>query len=611
MIDLSEIDRNKPFVLLETGIPDTSNRSSYLFTGFQEILSFDNGSTGKFFSRVDRFLKNGFWAAGYFTYEFGYHLEPVLAGLKQPAGYPLAWLGVCKEPIMMSSGKSHSGGESFCLRNIKSRISFREYASGIKKIKQHLKEGLTYQVNYTFKTGFDFIGDVFDFYSDLREAQPTAYQSLIYTGEYYIVSLSPELFFRIEKRGSCGRWIVSRPMKGTIRRGRNVREDSFNKEWLRSNEKIAAENVMIVDLLRNDIGRIADTVRVPHLFTVEKYPTLFQMTSTIEGKLKSTAGTGEIFSALFPCGSVTGAPKIETMKIIRRLEKEPRGIYTGAIGFISPDREACFNVAIRTILLKGGRGEIGIGGGVVADSKDRAEYNEALLKAKFLFDRSEAFSVFESLLFDAKTGYFLPDEHLKRLAGSCRCFLIPVSRVKLKSALRKFAVKIQRHFRFKAGSICKVKILVKSDGTVKTEKESLAGVKTPVSIRISRRKTDPGSIWLYHKTTRRKLYDEELAESRKHGCFDVIFFNTNGELTEGAVSNVFVEKNGILYTPPVKCGLLPGVLRGYLLKKRKAREKKLYMKDVLAAERIFIGNSVRGLLEAKILNERRADAKQS
>jgi len=271
---------------------------------------------------------------------------------------------------------------SYNINNVSSIVSKKEYLRGIKAIKKYLEDGLSYQVNYTFKINFSLNGDYTDLYMDLRTLQPTAYSAFIGTEGLNILSLSPELFFRIE-----GKEITVKPMKGTFKRGKSLKEDLTNYNRLKSDIKIQAENVMIADLLRNDLGRIAGRVWADKLFEIEKHDTLYQMTSTVKALVKTKVSLKETFSSLFPCGSVTGAPKIKTMEIIKRLEKGPRRIYTGAIGYISPKGKCCFNVAIRTIEIKGNRGEMGVGGGIVYDSVGEDEYDEACLKGRF-FERA-------------------------------------------------------------------------------------------------------------------------------------------------------------------------------------------------------------------------------
>jgi len=581
-----------PFVFLETASFDKENKTSFLFTDFNQILTFKNGDNPDlFFQKIENFIKKGFWLCGYFAYEFGYFLEPSLYALRKKSPYPLAWLGACKKPTLINHSQYSPNFEDedldYSVKNIKPNICQREYAAKISRIKDYLKEGLTYQVNFTFKVKFDFQGDILDFYLNLRKSQPTSYMALINTGKSSILSLSPELFFRRD-----GKTIVTRPMKGTSGRGLTWDADKKSQEELKKNAKIKAENVMIVDLLRNDLGRIAKKVWVPKLFQVEKYRTLYQMTSTIAAKLlKNDITIKDIFTSLFPCGSVTGAPKIKTMDIIRSLEKEPRRVYTGAIGYISPGKESCFNVAIRTILLNGKKGEMGVGGGIVDDSVEKYEYEEALLKARFLVEEFPRFFLIETILREENKNYFLLDLHLKRLKNSCDYFSVPLDFEKLKENLKIAQTDM-------ISGKWKVRVLVNLDGKITIERQPLEEIKLPVMVKISSRRINPHNVFLYHKTTRRHAYDREKKKAQREGFFEAIFLNINEQVTEGTMTNIFILKQGRLYTPPVECGLLGGILREHLLKEGRASEKIVYLKDILSADKWYIGNSVRGLLEA-------------
>lgn len=585
-----------PFVFLETASFDKENKRSFLFTDFSKILTFNYGDNiNKFFKEAEGLLAKGYWLCGYFSYEFGYFLEPALHNLIRKFDFPLVWLAASKNPTIINHLKhkpmrdeAQSTNLNYTIKNIVSNISQHEYSQAIKKIKKHLEEGLTYQVNFTFKMKFSFEGEALDLYLNLRRAQPTSYMSFINTGKNQILSMSPELFFKLEKDR-----IISRPMKGTIKRANFINEDDKNQSCLKNNKKTKAENIMIVDLLRNDLGRISKKVWVPKLFEVERYRTLHQMTSTIAAKAKKNLTIKEIFSSLFPCGSVTGAPKIKTMQITQQLEKEPRNIYTGAIGYISPKAGSCFNVAIRTVLLDKQKGELGIGGGIVYDSLDKAEYDEALLKAKFLTQRFPKFCLIESLLWQPKRGYSLLDLHLKRLKASCKYFSIPLDFGKLKKDLLALERSLEaiNH---------KIRILVNINAQTTIEKEPLGRILSPVKVKLSHKKINPSNIFLYHKTTNRALYDRERTLLKKEGFFEAIFTNTKGELTEGTITNIFILKEGRLYTPQLQSGLLGGVFRKHLLEKGRACEKVLFIKDLQAADKVYIGNSLRGLIEAKV-----------
>ncbi|MBN3041118.1 MAG: aminodeoxychorismate synthase component I [Candidatus Omnitrophica bacterium] len=581
-----------PFVFLDTLIFDKRHRHSFLFDDFEDIIEFKSrDDPGVFFQKIEAWLQRGYWLAGFFEYEFGYCLEPALDNLRPKRNKVLAWLGVSKSPKVYSRQKgifSYSEQRQRPLiKNIKADISQTEYRKNIAKIKQYLELGLTYQVNYTFKLKFDLIADFYDLYARLCFSQPTSYAALINTGLKQIISLSPELFFDINKYR-----ITVRPMKGTIKRGITPEEDLIVRESLRNSLKAKSENIMIVDLLRNDLGKVSSKVLVNRLFEIERYRTLYQMTSTIEARLKKGVSLNSIFSAIFPSGSVTGAPKIRTMKIIKELEKGSRGIYTGSIGYFSPEKKACFNVAIRTVELIGKKGQMGIGGGIVYDSVDKDEYREALLKASFFIKKEEDFSLVETLLFK-KGDFIYLKEHIARLKKSAEFFSIPFDIKALSRQLKN--LKLQKN------KILKIRVSMDALGGFKVEIQDFEPWPHKIKVKISSKKIDPRNSFLYHKTNQRDLYDEEIKTAQKEGFSEVIFFNLNQELTEGSFTNIFIAEGPMLYTPFKESGLLPGILRQDLLKKGKAKEKKLIHKDLTKADKIYVGNSVRGLVEAQIV----------
>ena len=590
----------KPFILLETAHFDKRNYRSFIFNSFQDILTLNlNDNLNSFFKRIDDYLKKGFWLAGYFSYEFGYLLEQKLYPLV-PKGLslPLAWLGVFKNPVVVNHREYNPiSGEknikaTYQIKNLQSNITEKEYNNVIKKIKNYIQEGQTYQVNFTFKLKFDFEGDPVNLYLNLRRVQPTSYMAFINTGKDFILSFSPELFFHINQG-----IITTKPMKGTLSRGRFLDEDGLRENLLHKSVKNRAENLMIVDLLRNDLGRVAKkgTVIVKKLFSIEKYLTVLQMTSTIEANLKRNASLKNILSALFPSGSVTGAPKIRTMQIIRELEREPRNVYTGAIGYISPHHEVCFNVAIRTIHIdKRNKGSLGIGGGIVYDSIDKKEYKEAILKAHFLVKKFPNVSLIETIRWQQKGGYYLIDLHLERLKKSCEYFNIPCNSKKINQKL----LILERIFNHDL--VYKVRLLIDSEGRIRLEYWPLEIITLPLSAKVSSKRVDSKDIYLYHKTTNRYSYEKERKNAIKEGFLEVIFTNQKGQLTEGSFTNIFLLQANTLYTPSLECGLLKGVLREHFLRSKSAREKVLYPQDILKAEKVYLGNSVRGLMEANI-----------
>ena len=384
---IDKLESNKG-ILLETLLLDKENKFSYLFLDLKDELCFYKGDDlVVFFQKLEKYLKQGFYLAGYFSYEFGYMFEEKLqCFLKKYSGdIPLVWLGVFKKPVSFISSSVNNKllVKDYKLTNGNFNLNFPEYKKSLRKIKQSIIKGDTYQINFTFKNRFKFKGNACGLYSYLKSIQPTAYGAFINNGSGKILSFSPELFFRRKQKQ-----IMVKPMKGTMKRGSRLQQDKKLKEKLRQSVKDQAENIMIVDLLRNDLGKIAEkgSVKTEELFKIESYPTLFQMISVVTAKLQNKVKWLDIFKALFPSGSVIGAPKISSMEIIKRREEEPRGVYTGCIGYIAPNNQACFNVAIRTLMINKSKAQMGIGSGIVYDSTAKKEYQESLLKSKFLND---------------------------------------------------------------------------------------------------------------------------------------------------------------------------------------------------------------------------------
>ena len=519
---------------------------------------------------------------------------------------PMLWFGAYEEREILDGTsvevlRSRLGGcagnpASYWARSINPTESCDRYKEKINSIKEYIAEGDTYQVNYTFKLRYDFFGDPLSLFLDLNERQKVSYAAFIKNGPQSILSISPEIFFRRE-----GESIMARPMKGTAGRADISSEDEGKAQALFLSQKNRAENIMIVDLFRNDLGRICEkgSVTASSLFNLERYETLHQMTSTVEGRLSGRPGWQEIFKAMYPSGSVTGAPKIRTMQIIRELEEEARGVYTGAIGFIDPDERAVFNIPIRTLVIdeKNKTGEMGIGSGVVIDSDPEDEYDECMLKSRFFTGLERDYGLIETLLWSGKTGYCLLPYHLKRLRSSAAYFRFKYDEKVLIAKLKAFEDELDE-----AGDR-KLRVLLMTSGEFEITHEPIAAPQAgPVGqqrIAISSVQTDPDNLFLYHKTTNRVMYDEEYRRGRENGFFDIVFTNREGEVTEGAVSNVFAVKDGIWQTPPVSCGLLNGVYRQHLLKTKGSaiKERILTLNDLLNSDRIYFANSVRGLTE--------------
>ena len=602
-------------VLLETSRPDAESKFSYLFLHPVRVLQATTlDEISALFEQIEQCLRQGRFVAGFLSYECGYGLEPALSKyFPGSSDFPLAWFGVYQRPFVFDPVSGHFGPEllpqiqNLCslddpaketchVSHCRLAISREDYCAKVEAVRDYIAAGDTYQVNLTSKVLFDFEGSAAALFAQLRDQQRVPYAAFLNLGKrkWKILSLSPELFLRIQN----GR-ILTRPMKGTAPRGHTLRDDLRLQNWLNADPKNRSENVMIVDLLRNDLGRIAEigSIRTDQLFAVEKYETLFQMTSTVSGTLRPGTPLLEIFRATFPCGSVTGAPKVRTMQIIRELEPAPRGVYTGSIGYFAPNGDAVFNVAIRTIVLNGNSGEMGVGGGIVFDSRPAQEYEECQLKAQFLTTPQPKFELLESLLWDGS--YRFLDFHLERIKSSAEYFDFAFDQAEILSLLER------NRRNLTPGSAYKVRLLLARQGEICIENAVLElSPNVSGTVVLSPHNISSRDRFLYHKTTYRDIYEREYAEARRQGHEDAIFTNERGEITEGTRNNVFVEIGTALFTPPVTCGLLPGVFRRHLLETNpRAAERILTVADLQSASAIYLCNSVRGLRRVSLVTK--------
>ncbi|HEY1710098.1 MAG TPA: aminodeoxychorismate synthase component I [Rhizomicrobium sp.] len=542
-------------------------------------------------TQIEAALAAGWHVAGYFSYELGLLLEPRLRSrLPDTRPMPLLWFGVFDAPEVYAGAdaarflEAHVKGRGYAgpLRHEWGATAYNERFA---RVHRYIADGDIYQANLSFRSRFAFAGDAMALYRDLRSRSAAAHGAFVDDGTNRILSLSPELFFETTAEGR----ITARPMKGTAPRGRDAASDAAAREALRRSEKDRAENLMIVDLLRNDLGRIAATgsVEVGDLFTVETYPTLHTMVSTVRAALKPRAGVREIVRAIFPCGSVTGAPKIRTMEIIADLEASPRGIYCGAIGYFAPDGAAHFNVAIRTLTLTGDRGELGIGGAVVQDSSATGEYEEALLKARYYETAHKPIGLIETLRWEPDTGFVRLDRHLARMRNSAAVFGLPFDEDKARGALAQTVLY--------AREVLRVRLTLDEDGAFACTAAKLGPPQTSWRYLLSSRRVSSGDVLLRHKTTWREMYEAEAVNAKTD---EVIFQNERGEITEGSRSNVFVRIDGKLLTPPPEAGLLDGILRREMLDEGACAEATLTPADLERADEVWLGNSLRGLVRA-------------
>ncbi|KMY45689.1 aminobenzoate synthetase [Bacillus sp. FJAT-27916] len=536
--------------------------------------------------KVQDAVDNGYYAAGYVSYEAAPAFDAALASV--PSEMPLIWFGLYKQA---GEAVPAADGE-YTVSEWTPSIKQEKYAEAISAIKGRIENGDTYQVNYTIRLNASFKGDSLKFYHDLAAAQSARYSAYLETDDYTVISASPELFFQMKHRH-----ITARPMKGTVKRGTTWEDDKGKAEWLAASEKNQAENVMIVDLLRNDLSKIAKkgTVKVPQLFDIEKYPTVYQMTSTVTAEVEDSAGLSDIFQALFPCGSITGAPKVKTMEIISELEEKPREVYCGAIGYLSPSGETVFNVPIRTVVVHNptGRAEYGVGGGITWDSEAGDEYEETVAKAAVLWKKAVQFDLLESIALENGCFYLL-DEHMNRIQKSADYFGFPFS---VEAARQSLAEAAEAH----REGLYKVRLLSSRSGLFKWDAVPIEPVKGRQKAVLAKEPVLSGNPFLYHKTTNRTVYEERKDVSST--AFDVLLWNEKGELTEFTNGNMVVEMDGCLYTPPVSCGLLGGTFRERLLTEGAIEEKVLRIEDLQVCSKVWLINSVRKWIEVEFTPE--------
>ena len=536
----------------------------------------------------------GWYAAGFVSYEAAPAFDNALHVLDSE-GFPLIWFGLYPEPRSLKTSEILRDFRGLAAYEWQPSIERENYNTAIEQIKDAIASGQTYQVNYTMRLGAEIKADTetdkrmgadeesWQLFLHLARSQ-NKYAAYINTDNQIICSASPELFFKLD-----GDRIFSHPMKGTAKRGRTTQEDKEQMNWLHSSVKNRAENVMIVDMIRNDLGRVAEigSVQVPELFKIEKYSTLFQMTSTVQAK--TNASLTEIFSALFPCASITGAPKVSTMKIIAELETTPRKIYTGSIGYIFPNRKAQFNVAIRTALITKNKNqaEYGVGGGIVWDSTSTDEYSEALLKARVLTERPRKFSLFETMLWTPDEEFFLLEKHIARMEDSSDYFDFPFSKEKLEDFLNNLASGFN--------SSKRVKVLLDGIGDFSAESKDFHSEKKVFKVHLAEQSINTNNIFFFHKTTLRDIYP-----TPQSGFDDVLLFNEKDELTEFTIGNLVVEMDGELVTPPVTCGLLAGTFRAHLLETNQIKERIILKDELDKCTKVFLVNSLRKWVEVEI-----------
>jgi len=532
----------------------------------REVIANNIGEVLSVLNFAEREAKAGSYVAVMLSYEAAPAFDSVLV-MHEPTDFPLAWAAAFESATDLVPNDSRSFSNSWT-----PRISRVEYDDAVTRIKELIAAGDTYQVNYSFPLTASFNGDAYAWYRTLYEAQGAQYSAYIDLGRYQVLSLSPELFF--ERRGDR---VVTKPMKGTVRRGRWTAEDRELAQWLRESTKDRAENVMIVDLLRNDLGKVSipGSVCVSSLFELERFPTVWQMISTVQSTLRPSTSLADLMTALFPCGSITGAPKIRTIDIIRELERFPRGAYTGTIGLLKPGGDCVFNVAIRTVVVdtESQCATFGVGGGVTIDSTAEREYEECLVKSRFLNSPVVEFQLFESMLLEDGE-YFLLAEHLERLRNSVDYFGFVFPGTRINADLGRIAVENSR------GSF-KVRLTLWKDGLIETQLTPVELLSSVKAVELAPEPVDSSDRFLFHKTTRRPGGDA------------VIFWNERREVTESGIANIVISIAGQLYTPPIFSGLLAGTFRNHLLTEGKIEERVITVEELQRSNEFFLINSVR------------------
>ncbi|WP_321819948.1 MULTISPECIES: bifunctional anthranilate synthase component I family protein/class IV aminotransferase [unclassified Burkholderia] len=639
---MTEGNESASFALLDDCDSTASARSSRLYSGFvRERVCTDPARLDEVDAAVAQDLRDGLHAIVVGDYEFGRNLDRA-----QPGHAPLRFLlyarceRLSRDEVDAWLAQQDGGGPPSIagVAHVAKSVSRDAFDAAIAAVHDALRAGDSYQINYTYRLNFDMFGTPLALYRRLRARQPVRYGALIALPDgAWVVSCSPELF--VEKHGDVLR---ARPMKGTAPRSADPRDDAAAAAFLANDPKNRAENVMIVDLLRNDVSRIArtGTVKVPALFSVEPYASVWQMTSTVEAGWRDGTTFAQMLRALFPCGSITGAPKHKTMELIDAIESTPRGLYTGAIGWLDAPKEGlsagaavpdgvagcgdfCLSVAIRTLTLDAiavdaaatigsrdaataasgrRRGRMGVGAGIVLDSVAADEYAECELKARFLTDADPGFQLFETTAATRADGIRHLERHLARLQRSADAF-----------GFRLDADALRREIDARCAALdgdgpYRMKLALAKDGTVDITAAVLRPLPAgPVGVMLASAHgfapTCADDALLLHKTTRRAEYDRAWQAAEALGGFDMLFVNERGEVTEGGRSNVFVKRDGVWLTPPLSCGVLPGVMRGVLLDDPAlgAKERVLTLDDVLNADELMICNALRGSVAARLI----------
>ena len=577
----------KSYIFLDDQLTNTQR---YYTDPVDILIADDPGDIDDIFAKLTQYHQEGYFIAGYLSYDLGYVFEDALShrlAPKRPT--PLLNFGIFKTFERQAPTQLLYSSQAPDL-TLTPLWSEAEYSKRFSQVMDYIRAGDVYQINLTFPMTGPYDGPAHSLYAAFRHRQKGRYGGVVHLGNAPdIISLSPELFFRKE-----GRDMSMRPMKGTRPRSANSQIDEELRLNMRNDVKSQAENLMIVDLLRNDLSRISEpgSVKVPELFALETYETLHQMTSRVASKLTPDIDMKSIFQNLFPCGSVTGAPKIRAMEIIDDLETTPRGAYCGALGYIDPNGDACFNVGIRTLTLSGKRLTYNVGSGLVYDSQAQDEYHECLLKADVLSQPPA--DIIETCLWTPKDGIVRGKAHKARMMKSAKALGYPFNPAQYDALTD--GIKTETNDQH-------IRMTLSADGDLNLSQKDFVSLDRP-KIMVSPHKLSKKVQYSKHKISRRNFYDKERERLKAlTGIDEVIFLNESGKLCEGSFTSIFIEKDGKLLTPALKTGILPGVLRAELLRSKKARTADLTEDDLLGAKNIYIGNSMRGLMPAALITE--------
>lgn len=595
-----------PFILLDDA-RSTDASPARLYRDPREIVVARRpGEVAAALARIEALVREGHALAGTIAYEAGLALEPRLVPLtarRSGAGGPLVWFGafagweeIAADAVPGWLCHQAASGPPASIGPLDPQLSIGGYLADFATLREAIHAGDIYQANLTFPLAGSWRGDPLALYAALRPQAAAGYGGVVFDGSHWLLSLSPELFVALQ-----GGAVTAKPMKGTRPREADPARDAAVAEELAQSIKDRAENLMIVDLMRNDLSRIAEagSVRVERAFAVESYPTVHQMTTTVRARLQPGLGPLDLVRAIFPCGSITGAPKIRAMELIDAVERDARGPYCGAIGRIDPSGDAAFNVAIRTLRLDpeqggiGGRATMGVGSAIVADSQPLGEWRECVLKGGFVGRSSAAqCDLIETMRFDPADGIPLIELHLERMKASASELGFAFDRHGLRNAIQALC--------FDLDAPARLRVLAARSGAHAIEVAPLpAPLPMPARVALLPLPVAANDWRLRHKTSDRGFYEEALAVARGAGADEAVFLDEDGLVTEGSFTSVFVEHDGMLLTPPAALGLLPGVLRASLVAEGRAAEAELRIGDL---ERGFwIGNALRGLSPARLL----------